>query len=109
MIHNISLDFANWRGASLGLVLLKHIDWLLASNRHKLPSQHLRVSTHGALRMILFFFFPGSTEEQKMPSEELSCRLPKDLLDAFSVANRTLRELLLSELQKSSLIRPLNR
>lgn len=44
-----------------------------------------------------------------MPSEELSCLLPKDLLHAFSVTNRTLRELLLSELQKSSLIRPLNR
>lgn len=44
-----------------------------------------------------------------MPSEELFRLLSKDLLDAFSVTNRTLGELLLSELQKSSLIRPLNR
>lgn len=94
MFHNISLDYANW--GEERVASHKHID-VLASNRHKLPSQHLRLSTHGTLRMIPFFF-SGSTEKRKMPSEELYCCLSKDLLDAFSVTNRTLRELLLSEI-----------
>lgn len=57
------------------------------------------------------FLVISANEEQKAPgflgALRVPCLLPKDLLDAFSVTNRTLRELLLSELQKSSLIRHL--
>lgn len=58
-----------------------------------------------------FFWVVSANEEQKAPgflgAFHVSCLLPIDFLDAFSVTNRTLRDLLLSELQKSSLIRPL--
>lgn len=116
--NNLPTDWGSWwpcEGYTCWLGFLLHaLNMLLASNLHKQLSQSLsryQCSVLQECSALSLFLVVSANEEQKasgfVGAHRISCLLPKDLLDAFSVTNRTLRELLLSELQESSLIRPL--